>query len=190
MHRHRAPVRYAVVRVIYSKMDKLFKIKQKREQIINILNVMVAGVKAGLAKEKMRSRLCYEYQCINGTRRHNSLKSILELFDHVVAYINVPFDWKFYVFTDSFCDNIAIMVHGGLLKDDFKALSVWVNNSFYSDDKLLYKVCEECVINLCLTTKFTLYTVKQCVKACDLYWFVCTNICDCCFVKKLYCPIV
>jgi len=172
-------------------MDKLSKIKQKREHIINILNIMVAGVKAGLAEEKVRDRLRFEYECNNKNKRHhNSLQTLLDVFDYVVTFSSVSFDWKRHVFEDSFRDNIAIILYGGLLKDDFKTLSLWVNNSFYSDNKLMYKLCEECVKDLCLTTKFTFYNVKQCVKACELYWFVCTNICDCCFAKKLYSPIV
>ncbi|ACH69492.1 hypothetical protein D1Q00_gp132 [Trichoplusia ni granulovirus LBIV-12] len=171
-------------------MDKLFKIKQKRKHIINILNVMVAGVKAGLSKEKVCTRLRYEYQCINSKRHHNSLQLVLELFDYAVTFTNVSFDWKRHVFIDSFRDNITLMIYGGLMEDDFKNFSLWVKSSFYSDANLLYKLCEKCVKKLCLTSKFTYYNVKQYVKSDELYWFVCANICDCCFEKKLYSPIV
>ncbi|AKR17460.1 hypothetical protein [Mocis latipes granulovirus] len=167
-------------------MDKIIKIKQKRQQIIDILNVMVAAKKLKINQDKIREKVQHEYCRINKLQRaRNSLQTLLELFDYL-SISSDSFDWQRHVFSNNFYHNIAIIIYGGRAMDDFKTNSVWVDLNFYADIRLLHKVCDKCVKLLNLTSSFKHYSNRMCVKTSDLYWFVCANICDYCFVKKLF----
>ncbi|AQQ80388.1 ORF121 [Betabaculovirus altermyunipunctae] len=168
-------------------MDYLRKRINKRRHIISILGVLMGAKEIGYRPSKLCERLRYEYKRNNrGDGENKSLDTIVDLFQYFVSHDNI--DWTQHVFTNDFYYNMTIVVCGRPNKNFSKRLRVQFK--FYADSTLTYRVCYRCFDNIISpdnnTTFFAAYQYKQTVSSDDLYWFVCNNICDCCFTNKLF----
>nr|AXS01137.1 ORF117 [Spodoptera frugiperda granulovirus] len=161
-------------------MHGLEAVSKKRKHIANIVNIMLMAVKKGAKPSVVRDRFRQEYHANN---QHNgaSYNCVLSLFDYLNNVVDT-FDWRDHIFNNSYQDNMAVLVCGGY---DFKDNnSVCVLLRFYSDAKMMYRLCVSCYKLWTTCQKY--YEYRQTVPASDLYWFVCTYVCDNCYTNRLY----
>lgn len=155
---------------------------KNRQRKICILNDMVGAFSAGVGVDEVLNSLLY---CKSDTLTQHEMFGILQLFNNIVSRIS--YSWKQFVSTNGLCENMFILICGGKNVEEFKECKdTCVHVRYYADVKLKYKVCCHCAESLMLKDKFNFYSYKQIVSGTELYWFVCCNICECCFSTKLY----